>query len=185
MADEIPKKPISSKVVYQNPWITIHQDQTLTPDGTEGLYGYLESKDSVMVVVLDADNNLLLQKSYRYPSKCWGWETPGGGSDGEDLLAASKRELEEETGIIAQKWEVLAHTLVCNGFMTERQTTCVAWDITFDGVKELSDEVFAGSQWVTFSRAAQLVTDGDIDDNQTITAIYLAEKWIERKQHEL
>lgn len=184
MPDEIPRRPVSSKIVYENPWIKIHEDQTITTDGQEGMYGYMETKDSVMVIVLDDKNGLLLQKAFRYPTKSWGWEAPGGSSDGEEVLQASKRELEEETGILAQNWEMLGNTVVCNGLMTERQTTCIAWNISHDGEKEESDEIFAGSKWVTFAEAADMVAAGEIDDNQTITGIYLAEKWLERKNTE-
>lgn len=182
MRETPPKSPTTTKIVYQNPWITVHEDQTITTDGQPGIYGYLESKDSCMVGVLDDSQRLYLLRAFRYPTKSWGWEFPGGGGEGEDLLDASKRELEEETGILAQSWERLGHTLVCNGLMTERMTTCIAYDISFDGVKESSDEVFSQARFFTVQEIEQMIDSGEINDGQTITAFYLAKRWLAKRK---
>ena len=100
-----PLKKISSKIVYKNPWIVIKEDVIQNPDGSKGIYGYLESRNSCMVIAQNENEEIFLIKAYRYPSNSQGWELPGGGGDNEDLLTASKRELEEETGILANTWE--------------------------------------------------------------------------------
>ncbi len=181
MSDTAPKKALSSRVVYENPWITIHEDQTITTDGQQGVYAYLESRDSVMVAPVDAQNRVFLQRAFRYPSQSWGWELPGGGGDNEDLIEASKRELEEETGILCDHIEKLGHTVVCDGLMSERQTTCVAWGLHFDGTKEISDEVFLDQRFFSFDEIHDMVQRGEIDDNQTITGLYLVEQWLKRR----
>ena len=94
-----PIQTIESKVVYQNHWITIHEDKTRLPSGREGLYGYLESKDSVMAAVFDEQNRICMVRAFRYPSKSWGWELPGGSGEDENLLDASKREFEEKLAL--------------------------------------------------------------------------------------
>lgn len=182
MEPAAPIKTLGSKIVYQNPWITIHEDKTLMPSGKEGIYGYLESKDSVNVVVFDDQDRIYMAKSFRYPTKSWGWELPGGSSDGEDLLQASKRELEEEAGIIAEQWELVGKNVVCDGLMTERMATCIAYDIRFDGTKENGDEQFADTGFFTLEEIDQMVDNGDINDGQTITGLYLAKRWLARRE---
>lgn len=182
MAADTPIRPTSSKVVYQNPWITIHENQTVDTENKQGIYAYMESRDSVAIIALNDKKEIYLQKAYRYPSKTWGWEIPGGGGDDEDVLVASKRELEEETGILAKSWQILGSTIVCNGLMTEKQTTCVAYNLSFDGLKEANaSEVFNEHKFVSFKEATGMIAHGEINDNQTITGIYLAEKWLESK----
>lgn len=176
-----PKSPTASKVVYQNPWITIHEDATITPEGQEGIYGYMESRDSVMVAAVDDHARILMVKAFRYPTKTWGWELPGGGGDDENLIDASRRELEEETGIVAEHMQKIGETLVCNGLMTEQQTTCIAWNISSNGQKEHSDEVFADQRFFTLDTIHNMIDSGEINDNQTLTGIYLTERWLEKR----
>lgn len=169
-----PIKTISTNIVYQNPWITVREDQVIHPSGVDGIYGYIESKPSVMVVVQANDAKVLLLKAFRYPTKTWGWELPGGGGDGEDLIVASKRELQEETGIVAKTWTKLSETLVCNGLMTERMATCLATDIRISKTEPNADEVFADQKFFTWSEIDTMIANGEINDGQTITGLYLA-----------
>jgi len=173
MNEQPPKVPTASKVVYQNPWITIHEDETITPDGSKGMYGYMESKDSVMVVVLDEQQRVFLVRAYKYPSNSWGWELPGGGGDGEHLLDASKRELEEETEIRADSWELLGKHYVCNGLMTEQMATYLARGHHADGQREQSDETFAAMRFFSLEEIDAMIAQGDINDCQTMTALHL------------
>ena len=120
MTDTPSKTKVSSKIVYQNPWITVREDQTRDLAGNLGVYSYMESRDSCMVVAVDDKERIYFVRGFRYPSQSFGWELPGGGGDSENLLTASKRELEEETSITAQSWNKLGEVYVCNGLMTEK-----------------------------------------------------------------
>ena len=81
----------------------VREDNVITPTGSRGIYGVVESNDSVIIVILNTKEQVYITKNYRYPARAWKWELPGGGGDNEDLLAASKRELEEETGMKAKQ----------------------------------------------------------------------------------
>ena len=180
-ATEVPIKTTGSSVVYQNPWITIHEDSTLLPSGKEGIYGYMESKDSVMVAVLNDNQEVYLVRAFRYPSKSWGWEFPGGGGEGEELTVAARREVEEETGIRSRHCEKIGESLVCNGLMTERMTTCVAYDISFDGNQDLADEALTDMRFFSQDEILEMVDSGEINDGQTITGIFYLQRWLHKK----
>src|SRR5690606_3696300 len=126
-----PFKTMSSKIVYQNPWMRVREDSIIRPDGSEGIYGVMESKNSVVIVALNDKNEVYIIRSFKYLVSAWSWGLPGGGGEGEDALVASKRELAEETGIIANEWKTLGETRVSSGLMTERMAVLLARDLSF------------------------------------------------------
>ena len=177
MTDVPSKTQVSSKIVYQNPWITVREDQTRDLAGDLGIYGYLESRDSCMIVTVDDKERIYLVRGFRYPSQSFGWELPGGGGDDEDLLAASKRELEEETGITAQSWDKLGEVYVCNGLMTEKMAVYLARNLSLSGHKEQSDEVFSDMRFFTCDEIDALIAQGEINDCQTLAGLHYYQLW--------
>lgn len=158
----------------------IREDKVITPLGKDGIYGVMESADSVMITVLNDKNELYLVRTFSYPSSTWNWELPGGGGDRQHPVEASKRELEEETGILATTWVKLGETRVCNGFMTERMSTYLAKDLSFTGRKEVADEQIDRAQFFSMKDVDHMVERGKINDGQSITGIHLVQKWLQR-----
>jgi len=174
-----PYKTVASKIVYENPWIRVREDKIIRPDGKEGIYGVMESKDSVMVVVLNDEKEIYLINTYSYPDQSWNWELPGGGGDGEDAITASKRELIEETGIVAEDWTLLGKTRVCNGLMTERQSTYLARHLTMTDEKEAEDEaIVSHGKFYPLAEIHAMIEQRKINDGQSLTGLYLAEQWL-------
>lgn len=172
----------TSRVAYQNPWITIHEDEVTLPNGKPGIYGYMESQDSVMVAVLDDKSRVYLAKGFRYPSKSWDWELPGGGGEGEDIIKASQRELVEETGITAKSWDIIGKAYVCNGLMTEQMAVVVARDLTIGAAPTSDEEAFDGSGFFAFDEIDRMIECGEINDCQTLTGLYWTEKWLKKRK---
>lgn len=181
MKNDHPYKTLGSKTVYKNPWIRVREDKIVRPDGTEGIYGVVESQDSVMVVVLNDENEAYLVYAYSYPSQSWNWELPGGGGDGEDAVVASKRELFEETGIIAKDWTLLGKTRVCDGLMTERQSTYLARNLKMTDKKDAADEaIVSHGTFYSWEKIHDMIQKGEINDGQSLSGLYLAEQWLNR-----
>jgi len=176
-----PYQTLASKTVYENPWIRVREDKIIRPDGKEGIYGVMESRDSVMVVVLSGKKEIYVVNVYSYPDRSWNWELPGGGGDDEDAVVASKRELLEETGIIAEDWTLLGKMRVCNGLMTERQSTYLARNLTMTNNKAAEDEaVVRDGRFYSLTEIHIMIEQGKIDDGQSLASLYLAEQWLLR-----
>jgi hypothetical protein len=97
----------SSRVVYENPWMRVHEDRTERDDGTPGLYGWVEKRPSALIVPLAGEHTWLVQQ-FRHPVGERFWEFPQGMSeDAEDAEDLARRELAEETGLRAARLELL------------------------------------------------------------------------------
>lgn len=180
MNDDKPFQVKDTRIAYENPWIKVREDKIIRKDGEEGIYGYLEVGESVCIVAVDREGRICLVESYRHPFNGWFWELPGGGGEGEDLISASKKELQEETGIIAAEWTSLGRGRVCNGLSTEYQTNVLATDLDVGDFVQEEDET-RGRKFVTLQELDASITKGEVNDNQSITALYMYKNWLHQR----
>lgn len=102
-------KKIATKIIYETKWTKLREDSVIQPDGKESVYTFLDTPESCMVIALDTnDDSLILINEYRYPIGRAIWQFPGGVVEKSITpLENSKKELFEETGIVAKKWKKL------------------------------------------------------------------------------
>ncbi len=94
-----------TKVIYQNPWLKVREDKVIRPDGKGGVFGVVSIMPGVSVLPLDNEGNVYLTKEYHYAvAKITIEAISGGINKGETRIQAAKRELKEESGLIAKKW---------------------------------------------------------------------------------
>jgi len=119
---------------------------------------------------------------WRYALGRYSWEVPRGGSHaGErDMLAVAKRELAEETGLLAQHWELLGPVDVCNGVADDVQTLFLARDLTSTEM-QLDPEEDISVEWRPFDEAVRMAVDGRISEVCSVAAI-LRVAWLRNAQ---
>jgi len=161
---ENPWKTISSKEIYKNQWIRLREDKVITPAGSSGIYGVVETKPAIGVVALTKELDTYLVGQYRYTLNAYSWEIPeGGGKDGEDTLKGAQRELKEETGLTASKWTFLDTLYTSNSIMDEVGYVYLAEDLK-DG-QSLPDETeLLKIKKLPFREAWQMVLQYEIKD---------------------
>jgi len=172
-----PWKTLSSEVKYQNPWISVREDQVIRPDGKPGIYGVVDCRVATGVVALTDDDEVYLVGQYRYALDCYSWEIIEGGAEvDEDPVEACKRELQEEAGLAAAHWEPLGHELhLTNCHSSERGFLYVARGLTHVGAAPEGTEQLQVKK-VPWAEAVAMVERGEINDAFSIMAILLYER---------
>jgi len=144
----------------------------LRPDGQPGIYGVVEIRPSVGVLAFNDKGEVAIVGQWRYTLGRYTYEIVRGGSaDGEtDMLGVARRELREETGFEATRWEELGAVDVCNGVTTDVQHLFVANDLNFVGVDQDPVEEIA-TAWRPFEQAVEMAVSGEITEVCSVAAI--------------
>ena len=162
----------SSRVVYENPWMRVHEDRTERDDGTPGLYGWVEKPPAALIVALEAGHTWLIEQ-LRHPLRKRFWEFPQGtgAAEGEALARA---ELAEETGLRAARLECLGriyygYGLTDQGVDVWRATGLEAGEQDLDHAEQ---DLIA--RRFPVEEVERMVRGGVIQDASSIAAWYLA-----------
>lgn len=182
MSERNPWRRTSSRVVYDNPWIRVREDQVVRPDGEPGIYGVVSTRVATGVVALTEDRHIYLVGQWRYPLERYSWEIVEGGADeGEAPDDAIKRELREEAGLVAGRWQRLGAELhLSNCFTDEVALLYLAEDLEFVGDDPDETEELTIRK-LPFDEAVRMVHDGEITDAMSVVAILRAERWLAQR----
>jgi len=168
-----PWSTLSSREVYDNKWIQVVEHQVINPSGGNGIYGKVHFKNKAIgIVALDENNNTWLVGQWRYPLNEWSWEIPeGGGPLHQDVLDSAKRELKEETGMIASRWTMIQRVHLSNSVSDEEGFIYLAEELTH-GESELEETEADMKVWkLPFKEALQMVLEGKITDSLSVMGI--------------
>ncbi len=155
---------LSTRVVYDNPWIRVREDAVVHPNGERGIYGVVQYKNVAVGVLAIEDEHIYLVGQYRYPLGRYSWEIPEGGcAPGEEPLGAARRELEEETGLSARAWRKLGEAYLSNSVSDEIAIWFVATGLTQGERRpEASEQIQV--RRLPLERAIRMALSGEIDD---------------------
>jgi len=162
----------SEKQVYDNPWITLTEYQTIAPTGRPALYGKLAFKNrAIGVVPLHADGTVTLVGQNRFPHANYSWELPEGGAPlDEDPLDGAKRELAEEVGLVAGDWRAILTMELSNSITDEFCHGFLAMDLTPTATAPDETEDLAMVR-VPFAQALDAAVSGQMPDSLTVALL--------------
>ena len=165
-------KRLSRKVIYENDWMTVLEDDVINPGGGRNQYGHVHFRNrAVAIIPLDDDGNTWLVGQERYTLGEYSWELPMGGAPlDENPLAAARRELKEETGLSAVQWSELMQLHTSNSITDEVGYVYVATELT-EGETDFEETEDLAIRKLPLQEAVQMVIDGAITDAISAAAL--------------
>ncbi len=167
-----PWTTLSSRLVYENPWLQLQEDQVINPNGGEGIYGLVKFRNrAVGIIPVDDQGYTWLVGQYRYALQAYSWEIPMGGHPlDQDPTVGARRELAEETGLQAKKFQEIARVDISNSVTDEEGVIYLAEDLTpgntnFDETEDLQIKRLPLSEAITWA------LDGRIRDCLSVTGL--------------
>jgi ADP-ribose pyrophosphatase len=179
MSDQRPFALLAREKRYSGRIIDLLVDRIQYPSGKEGIREVVEHPGGAVVVCLFDNDDILLVRQYRHPFGCDVTELPAGKLDkDEDPLLCAQRELREETGYAAHRWDKLTALYATPGFCNEVLHLFLARDpYRHDEGQALEEgESSLRVQRLPLEEAVAMIDRQEIVDGKTIAGILLAER---------
>ncbi|MBI5698764.1 NUDIX hydrolase [Candidatus Saganbacteria bacterium] len=171
------ERTIKSKKIYKGRIISVRDDTVRMATGRVTSREVVEHPGAVGVIALTSKSEIILVRQYRKPVEQVMLEIPAGlFNKGENLAAAAKRELEEETGYKAGKIKKVFSAFMSPGYSTERFHYFLTKDLKKTSQRYEEDEHIKVVK-LPLLKAWHMVKSGQIKDNKTIVGIAIA-KWM-------
>ncbi|MBW0178029.1 NUDIX hydrolase [Sediminibacterium sp.] len=163
---------LHSKTVYDNKWIRVTEDDVINPKGGPGIYGKVHFKNiAIGIIAIDEQQHIWLVGQYRYTLNAYSWEIPEGGCPlSENPLEGAKRELKEETGLVADEWKELFRMHLSNSVSDELAIIYLAAGLIQEEA-EPEDTEDLQLQKVSVDQAYEMTETGAITDSISVAAI--------------
>ena len=171
-----PEVTLSSERAFTGKRFGVRVERVRLADGTESVREVAEHPNSVAIVAVDEDQNLLLVRQYRLSAGRELLELPAGVIEGADSpIASAQRELREETGFAAGELTELGHFYPSPGGVTECLYAFLGTSLTHAPLDPDDDERIELVR-MGFREAVEMARTGGFHDAKTIASLLLAER---------
>ncbi|TYB49104.1 NUDIX domain-containing protein [Actinomadura chibensis] len=168
-------RQVGTRVVYENPWMVVREDEVERLDGSRGIYGVVDKPDFVLVIPVE-DDGFHLVEEYRYPIGKRTWSFPQGSLPGRqdaDPEELAHLELAQETGLRAGDLIHLGYLNCSHGTSGQGFNVFVASDLRAGQADREPEEQDMRQKWMSRDEFTTLVRDGRITDDSTLAAYAL------------
>lgn len=174
-----PEKTISTNKIFKGDVLEFKVDTVKLPDGKEATRELVCHPGGVAVVPIDDMGNIYLVRQYRKPYEKDVLEIPAGKRDkGEDPLTGAKRELSEETGLVADNYIELGEFYPSPGYVDEVIYLYLALGLK-DGDAHPDEDEYVEREKIHIDTLCKMIMENKIKDGKTIAAVLKAKMYID------
>ncbi len=170
---------LQQELVWQGRLLTVQRDVVCLPDGHSAAREYIRHPGAAVIVAIDEDGSVVMERQYRHPIGEVIEELPAGKLDpSEPPLTCAQRELREETGFVAERWDDLGWFWPCVGYSDEVIHVFVATGLRREAHARDHEE-FLDVFLMPWSELIARAEAGSIRDGKTLAALFWARRWWE------
>jgi hypothetical protein len=170
-----PWKTLSTRPLYDNPWIGVREDQVINPKGGQGIYGVVHFKNKAIgIIPVDEEGYTWLVGQYRYALEEYCWEIPmGGGPLAHRRTRIGQAGTEGGNGFTAARWTMIARIHTSNSVTDEEGFVFLAEGLTpGETAPEETEDLVVRK--VHLREAVAMVMDNRITDSISVGGILKA-----------
>lgn len=172
---------VASEEIFDGQVVHLYKDDISLPNGKPATREVIRHVGAVAIVPMTEDGKVIIERQFRYPLNRVITEIPAGKLDSksEDRLSAAKRELEEETGYLADEWIELGDYIPAAAYCDEVITMYLAKGLHM-GTRNLDEDEFLNIATVSLEELVEDVMRGKIADGKTQAAILKAYLYLKK-----
>ncbi|MDD2421731.1 MAG: NUDIX hydrolase [Heliobacteriaceae bacterium] len=169
--EHLKEKMVESELIYSGKFVNLRKDRVTLPDGATAFREVVEHPGAAAIIPITSGGEVVLVRQWRYPVDKVSIELPAGKlSPGEEPLACAQRELAEETGFAARRWQHLLTFYTSPGFSSELMHLFLADKLVVANAHPDDDE-FVEPLVVPLAAALEMVETGEICDAKSIIGL--------------
>ncbi|MDR2514790.1 MAG: NUDIX hydrolase [Christensenellaceae bacterium] len=169
------ERKLGAQSLYEGRILKLEKWQVELPGGKIASREVVLHGGAAAIVPVDEQSRVALVRQYRSPLSRFALEIPAGKLDfaGEDPLDCAKRELREETGLIAEDWRFLSVFAPAPGYSSERIHLFLARGL-HSGPDDMDEDEFIELKWLPLTELLDRMRRGEIEDGKTLAGVLLA-----------
>lgn len=161
-------------MVWSGRVFDLNVEEATLPDGRRTVIEVIRHPGSSGIIPIEKPQLVILIRQFRPAIGRFVWEIPAGTlHPGEDPLDCAKRELQEECGLLAQRFEKLGDILVAPGYSDERIHLFMASEFTSCD-RNLDEDELLTTHSLPYNQVMEMIEKGEIEDAMTIVGLQMA-----------